>query len=748
MGSSIRVGLAAWACLLTVATATAADLPESAAGDVPYLIEVAGTANSMARIAVDRIRELAPGPVDVVHGRAADGQRGRYRGVFVLGTPGDRTELAEAWGDERPASGDAYLVKSLGGQPPVAAVSGIGPRGTMYAAYQLADRLAADGSEGVGRGGDGSGAAGESLAGLDVRRVPRVKRRLAFLSAGSHGGEFFRPMLFRRSLRELPRYGFNGVLIIPSAYHGTAAGRSLLPLKSVDDRVVALEPQIDEWRAMLDEIKHYGHEIVICWPAYVPPGYSVDDARAHLAGKKRLPDYEEAVGRYQRALLAAVFDELPQIDGVMFHSLETIGPAEGDYGRAAAIFPLANREISTRVFRAYLGAIDEVCHERGKRMAFWTHVCGIRGRNVRLLREVLFDYPRVTIVEDHYWPNAGWPTLPVMGYLPDDLRATIHTRNPFGMFLITTDGEYYGGGSLPTAYPDPHFEAAREAVRREAELVLIRTGQQDRTRQGLLFHFGEIVPLSAAAALWEPCPPLTELWDDWARRRYGPRAAPEIVRALKQCEVILTKGFTYQGLPLLSHSGLPSYTWRPSDSPHSRFGLFRAPGTPVSRVTNYDELGQADYIPFQVKARSASMAEFRARQQAALEAADEALRSIEAVRSEPRPEDYAHMRRAFEDARWVLGALVRLGEAAHATILLRSGGGDNNADRAALRTQFEDAVKELDSYADRIARERDADFLRPQHFIVDTIDGRRLRAPPLPLTLKAIAADYRKHVEP
>jgi len=720
-----------------LATGTAGSAAEQRDADAAYLIEVAGAASSMTRIAVDRIRELAPGPVDVIHGQAADGQRGRYRAVFVLGTPDDRPELDDAWGEERPASGDAHLLKSLGGQPPVVAVSGIGPRGTMYAAYRLANRLAAD-------GGEDERAA---LAGLDVRRVPRVERRLAFLSAGSHGGEFFRPMLFRRSLRELPRYGFNGVLLIPSAYHGTAAGRGPLPLETLDGRVVPRVPQIDEWGAALDEIKRYGHEIVICWPAYVPPGYSVDDARAHLAGKKRLPGYEEAAVRYQRALLAAVFDELPQIDGVVFHSLETIGPADGDYGRAAAIFPLANPEIGTRLFRAYLGAIDEVCHERGKRLAFWTHVCGIRGRNVRLLRQVLFDYPRVTVVEDHYWPNAGWPTLPVMGYLPEDLRPTIHTRNPFGMFLITTDGEYYGGGSLPTAYPDPHFEAAREAVRREAELVLIRMGQQDRTRQGLLFHFGEIVPLSASVALWEPCPPLDELWDEWARRRYGARAAPAVVRALKQCETILTQGFTYQGMPLLSHSGVPSYTWRPSDSPHSRFGLFRAPSAPVTGVTNYDELGQADYIPFQVKARSAPIGEFRARQQAALEAADEASRSIEAVRSELRPEDYAHLRRAFEDARWVLGALSRLGEAAHATILLRGGGGDN-ADRAALRTQFEDAVKDLESYADRVARERDADFLRPQHFIVDTIDGRRLRAPPLPVTLEAIAAGYRKHVAP
>jgi hypothetical protein len=171
---------------------------------------------------------------------------------------------------------------------------------------------------------------------------------------------------------------------------------------------------------------------------------------------------------------------------------------------------------------------------------------GITSEGIRTVREVLFQYPEVVLFEDDYWPDEGWVNLPLLGYLPSDLYDVIHTRNRFALDGIA-DAEFYGGGRLPTAIPNPMIRSAEEAVKRKAEFFILRIDQHDQTLLGTLFNINEIMFLSGMAYVWDPVPDIDDLWMNWVSRRFGRNAGEILLPVLKSSEEIIRKAFNLQG---------------------------------------------------------------------------------------------------------------------------------------------------------------------------------------------------------
>jgi hypothetical protein len=593
-------------------------------------------------------------------------------------------------------------------------VSAVNARGVLFACHDLAQRIEQ----------------GDSLQSINLTRRPLVPRRLALLPPSTRFGKHFQPELFWRSLAELPRLGMNGVLIVPAKTHGVPAGMTSLPLRFLDGEVRSIQPELGEWRSVFQRIKAAGQDIFLLCSPLIPPEFSPEQVRDHYQGSTTLADYDAKAEATLRSFLGGLFDELPEVDGVVFHSLELGELWDG----AVSMFPARNVTAACSAFNAYLTALESVCRERGKTPCFWNHVGGIDGAALVRIRQEIVRRAEVVNLEDAYWPNAGWPMLPLLGYLPETLRSEIHRRGRFGMFVELTDGEYYGGGSLPVVYPRPAYEAAREAVRRGAEVTVLRLNEHDETGLGTLFSSTAVLFEMAASQLWSPPRAPEDVWSDTCRRLYGKDAASVVEKALRRSESILLNGFTLGGFPLLDHEGVNPHHWLRGNMV---FRLFAMPGTPVVDGP-YARLRGEESTAWQSNSKATSIKVFRARNAKARVEAEAGLSEILSAQSLLEPADFRRLRDVFADALVVLDTLRMLGQAAHAGNLVRM----NSDERADWEPQLRKALQKLEDRADWIDATKGPGFLRLHEFVVIRSKDVTYAGPSLAESLRIIHEDY------
>jgi hypothetical protein len=580
------------------------------------------------------------------------------------------------------ARGDAYVVETVSTAPLTVLASGANERGMLYAAYHLADLLKA----------------GADLRGLDLLYQPRVQQRYVSFGATTHGRQQYRPELYWKTLNVLPRYGYNGVIVYPGG--GTPIGRQASPIVEAADGALSLTPEnTARWKQWLNRIDAYGLEIMMTVPPVIPPGYSKQAINTYYDGGAEPAGYLAALKSHFRLYLQLLTKAYPQADLYMFNSTEgaTFGRNQRFFGsphpQHSSADYLRNNET---VMRAYFDVLSEVFGADIDKVCFWTHSFGITSEGIRTMREVLFQYPGVTIIEDDFWNNNLWPhDLPAMAYLPEDLRAAVSMRNPFALFQIATDGEYYGGGSLPNAYPDSHIRSAGEALSREARMVIQRMDLHDRTPHGTAFGIMEIVPLAASRQLWEPTPPLPEIWKEWTVRRFGKDAAPHVVAALQESRTVLVKGLSCNGIDLLAvGSEFNPRLWKRSADGLTRFHLFGKPGKPLLDKHAGDVIYSPEYTAHQMDTRSIDIDEFEQNQQDAMHAVLRGLEQIEQARPHLSQADYQMLEGIYDNGANVLTAMRLLGRAAYATNIMLS-----NFDQVSDPTElFERSIDDLESF--------------------------------------------------
>jgi hypothetical protein len=489
---------------------------------------------------------------------------------------------------------------------------------------------------------------------------------------------------------------------------------------------------------MFDRVKSYGLDICLLHQAFIPPGFTRDQARGFYDGELELPGFLDECRNGNRALADAIFTHLPQVDSLLHHSLE----CEWFWGHAVSIFPCKDDAVGKRAFMTYLDALTEACGQHGKDLFFWTHICGITGRQLRLTRRVLSGYPSVLVVEDNAWENCTWPNSPVMGYLTEDLKRQV-AGGRFGLSINTTDGEYYGGGKLPSAFPDPHVRGAKTAVELGAELAYVRLDGQMLTPMGTLDDINAINVLSVCEAFWEPARPLEACWQDWCSRRFGPAAALTVVSALKKSRLILQKGLSASRLGLIDHSGLAVYKWMPRSASNG-WTLFAYPGRRVVDKP-YDELSTNDFKLWQVNGVGVELDAFLRDSAESDAAAREALAEIESVRSELKPEDFEYLSRCFKDAIVMMEAVRRTARGARSSAVCLE-----NADTAAAQ-ELDAACAGMEALADQIEAEHGPDFFRTHFFMKAPFRGKVHSGYSVPLALRSLAEAYREcsqHREP
>jgi hypothetical protein len=256
-------------------------------------------------IAVSRLTEYAGAPVQVVYAPARQQEPTTAGLTIMLGVAADAPELQEQWKEHAAAKPDSYIVQSVSTDPPVVVASGIDARGTLYAAYHLADLLRA----------------GTDLRALKRFYQPRIAQRYVSFGATTHGRDRYRPELHWKTLNELPGFGYNGIIIYPGG--GTPIGRRSSPVPEADDGSLYLDAEnTRRWTAWMEEIRKYRLEIMMTIPPVVPPGYTPQAIREYYAGGAEPEGYIPALQSHFRRYVKLLNQAYPGMDMVMFNSTE------------------------------------------------------------------------------------------------------------------------------------------------------------------------------------------------------------------------------------------------------------------------------------------------------------------------------------------------------------------------------------------------------------------------------------------
>jgi hypothetical protein len=542
----------------------------------------------------------------------------------------------------------------------------------------------------------------------------------------------YRPDLFDRTVKALPSLGFNGVLVIINTVDGTSAGRELLPQILEDDQ------KIKAWSQAFDQIKALDLNLYVSFSPLIPPEFTREELKAHYAGRQHLKELPAAIRAATEKQANEMLTTFTQIDGLMLHSLEL----EHVWGAAVSPYPARDVSKAEQALDAYLDGLEAACRKHKKETWFWAHVWAVTPREVRSVRRVLSEHPEVVTIEDHYWPNDSWPTLPFLGYLPPDLRDKLQAPRRFGIFFDTTDGEFFGGGRTLSGYPDPHWNAAIQSADRGAEVVLMRFNVFDMTAQGTLFGLNGIMPVAAARALWTPRPSLDEVWRDWATDLYGAGAAPHVVEALQETKTVITKGFSYRGMPLLNHSTIRSYRWKPGKwgKGNARGPLIGPPSGQKLYHSSFDSVPKSEYTYFQIRPTAGSIEEFEAHQAQAREAVERAIAALRKAEPHLNKTDRDHLHTACVNTQWMLRGVLQVGRLAHAANVVTAAKPPSAAQLADWSTQ----IKNLEQLAAEIEDKFGDDYLPTHRFFSEVVDGHRHSAPSLPICLRAIAQMHQR----
>jgi len=660
---------------------------------------------------IDRIVRKSPYPPDRLHGPSPDDPAlSGYEWVLAL-------DAIDTSAGDSPED-DAWAVAVEPGAPARVTIRAATGRARLFAMYHIAKCLEMK----------------KPPAEWAIRRVPTLAKRYAWITAGCTWSDVCRPDWFDRDIGEIPEMGFNGVILTLAPTHGTSIGRQTLPLKLGENGVEVDRFKLPAFKDMFDRLKTYGLDISLMHQAFIPPQYTIEEVRAHYDGKRTIGGLEALIEKTSCELAAEIFKHLPQVDSLMFHSLE----CEWRWGRAVGFFPSKDDEASARALDAYLRGQTRACEEAGKDLMFWAHVSGISSRQMRAMYGVLERHPSVMTIIDHVWPNDSWPHAPVMGFVSDDIRRTV-TSSRWGMSIVTTDGEPYGSGALPTAWPGPNAACARTARELGAELGFIRLNEVCLTTLGTLGDINAIQVLAAGEEWWTPARSQEELWQEWSSRRFGKAAAPAVASALQKSETIIRKGFCAGRIPVIHHGSMAIYGWLPGQK-YGAWGVFARPGEQLVDLP-WDELVCAQIRPWQVSSRGLELEDFLRDSAEAEAAAREGLCEIESVREKLAPEDYDYLYTCFEQALPMLEAIRRTAVGAHASA--RFLGEQNDS----TRRDLEAACAELEACADRIETEYGIDFFPTPSFMKVQVKGKFYEGYGAPIALRAIAEAYRKTME-
>ena len=550
-----------------------------------------------------------------------------------------------------PLADEAFSIITKTTKPLTIELTSPGPRGCLFAAYRLADYISAQ----------------RDLDKLDESHKPTVEKRIASTWYDlTRGWQAVRRVgQSRKSIGELPRYGVNCVALYDTSIW------PYIPIDIPDDPAkpaVLIEPQAHDLKAMFAEIKYYGMDVYMTYPYFDFPRYDDSEVRRMLLGEKEVDDeFLDYFASYNKRRLSAFFELFPDLDGIIG------GGVEGSIGYSQNRDPQSlfregmDDELSSKILGLYMKTLEEAGKKYNKEMCFHTHNFGTTSEQLVKMRDVFRNYPGVIIMEDDRWNNNGWMNLPIFGYLAEEQLRDVNKHNPYYIGLIA-DGEYFGGGLLPTCIPEPLYEAAELAVNEKFRGVLSRFDFHDRTEFGSLYSVNEINFIASLLPLWDPMPTMDGLWEEWAVTRFGREAAEKILPALKSGGDIIIKGCMISGADLLIGSIFKPHTMiglvkgQPF-FPYDYLNLFRPAGIPLIQKKDGEPIYSIDYKLYQLNSKTEPIEKIRDDQHRALELTELAIVAIGEAEQCLKPEDFTYLMKTYTTCRYVIKAIRAATEA-------------------------------------------------------------------------------------
>jgi hypothetical protein len=144
--------------------------------------------------------------------------------------------------------------------------------------------------------------------------------------------------------------------------------------------------------------------------------------------------------------------------------------------------------------------------------------------------------------------------------------------NTHGKSLILFDGvgEYWGGSRVPYCFPEEIQYRLINALDNNKNIESVGMRVFDYFDDGNLFeNFNEINFYALYKYSKNPQTPVEEIWKEWANMRFGEKAAPKIIEALKRTDDIGKKIYYFRGIWVQQHSQIASLEYMEAQVLHT-----------------------------------------------------------------------------------------------------------------------------------------------------------------------------------
>lgn len=342
-------------------------------------------------------------------------------------------------------------------------------------------------------------------------------------------------------------------------------------------------------------------------------------------GKVNLND--TATWLWLRERYRTLFQVLPEIDGVILTLTETRYRVDDDNEILSSLLP------AERLAKA-INTIYEVCREFGKSLYVRTFTWVPKGLTwmVEALRHVP-DEVRVMSKEawgDWFQYSPYNPFIGIMGNHPQIME--------FDLW-----GEYAGNSHLPWCYPDYMKDRLRDGLKKGIVGAVGRVHNLDRVPReyhGASFSTPSEFNIYALSRLLDnPETEVEEIWQQWTSERFGDRAAPYVISALKRTNDIVQKTFFLSGFVFLSDRH-PTFM-KAETREHIGFGVrFHSQWNPALKLLGEPLLHPTEETVIRVTHEKDE----------AFSLCQKSLSDLEKARAFLKEPDYVALKRSFERA--------------------------------------------------------------------------------------------------
>ena len=139
---------------------------------------------------------------------------------------------------------------------------------------------------------------------------------------------------------------------------------------------------------------------------------------------------------------------------------------------------------------------------------------------------------------------------------PNNVMLNTHSKS---MILFDGVGEYWGGSRIPYCFPEEIQYRLINALDNNKNIETLGMRVFDYFDDGTLFdNYNEINFFALYKLAENPTTPVEEIWKEWANMKFGEKAAPKIIEALKRTDDIGKKIYYFKGIWVQQHSQIAS----------------------------------------------------------------------------------------------------------------------------------------------------------------------------------------------